>query len=89
VVTLAVMGIEYTNVNALRAPRIDALNDRYWLPLVPFALMAVLPNRFRWTEDRLRRYRAALVVVAFVFLVVVMVGYSRRVYGPHSPFVFG
>jgi uncharacterized membrane protein len=87
VVVLGVMGIEYTNVNALRAPRIDALNHRYWLPLVPWALMAILPNRFRWGDDRLRRYRAALVIVSFVFLAVVMVGYSHRVYGPNTPFV--
>jgi len=85
-VVLGVMGIEYTNVNALRAPRIDALNHRYWIPLLPWALMAVLPNRLRWADDRLRRYRAVLVAVSFVFLAVVMVGYAHRVYGPNTPF---
>jgi uncharacterized membrane protein len=46
-VMLAIFVIAYTNWNAYLAPRIDALPPRYFLPLIPPLLIAVLPARTR------------------------------------------
>jgi uncharacterized membrane protein len=60
---LAIFAIAYTNWNAYLAPRIDALPPRYFLPLLPPLLLAVLPARTPWARITLApAYRVALAV---------------------------
>ncbi len=53
VVALGVFAIAYANWNQYRAPRIDAVNTRYLLPLLPALLVGVLPDQGRPRRRRL------------------------------------
>jgi uncharacterized membrane protein len=50
VIVLGVFAIGYTNWNEYRAPRIDAVNTRYFLPILPLLLIGLLPSRIRPTR---------------------------------------
>jgi hypothetical protein len=50
VIVLGVFAIGYTNWNEYRAPRIDAVNTRYFLPILPLLLIGLLPSRVRPTR---------------------------------------
>jgi uncharacterized membrane protein len=44
---LAIYAIAYTNWNAYDAPVVQAVNARYFLPLLPWFLIGVLPSEIR------------------------------------------
>jgi uncharacterized membrane protein len=50
VIVLGVFAIGYTNWNEYRAPRIDAVNTRYFLSILPLLLIGLLPSRVRPTR---------------------------------------
>ena len=84
-VILAIFAIAYTNWNAYLAPRIDALPPRYFLPLIPPLLLAVLPAGTPWARlTRAPAYRVALAVGLAVVLAFAVAGLQSYHYG-HPP----
>jgi len=81
VVTLSVFAIAYTNWNQYRAPRIDAVNTRYLIPVLPALLIGLLPMRRRapraleWSG-----WRYVVVGLATVVLVVTLIGMQHFQY---------
>jgi uncharacterized membrane protein len=63
---LAIFAIGYTNWNAYRAPRIDALPPRYFLPLIPPLLIGLAPSRLRLLSPRRVPVYRTLVAVGMV-----------------------
>ena len=81
-VALAICAIVYIAANALRAPRIDQLTPRYFLPLVAPVLVGVLPN---FDYARLPKPNLAKPFVQmglFAVLVITIIGLAHSFYGP-------
>jgi uncharacterized membrane protein len=66
-IALIICAIVYTSANALHAPRIDELTPRYFLPLIPPTLIAVLPVKFL-TGRTLRLVLPLLATTALIVL---------------------
>jgi uncharacterized membrane protein len=79
VIGVAILLIAYVTWNAVRAPRIDAVQPRYFLPLVAPLLIALWPVRF---EFRDRRAIAVVLTGAVVALTIAAVGLARFSFGP-------
>jgi uncharacterized membrane protein len=81
VVFLSVFAIGYTNWNEYRAPRIDAVNSRYFLPILPFLLIGLLPSRNRPTRVLTwSGWPYAFLGLSAAVLVVSVVGMERLLY---------
>ena len=85
-VALAICAIVYAAADALRAPRIDQLTPRYFIPLIAPVLVGVLPN---FDYARLPTANLAKPFVQtglFAVLVITIVGLAHSFYGPSYPF---
>lgn len=66
VATLAVFVLAYAGWNQLHAPRIDALDGRYFFPILALGLLAVIPALgHRWPKPTRRTVIRALLVAQF------------------------
>lgn len=75
VVFLAIYAIAYTNWNAFHAPLIEEVPTRYFLPLLPLLLIAVLPSRLHLAAlERRVDLRLALSLLLVALLSVTVVG---------------
>jgi uncharacterized membrane protein len=80
-IALAIFAIAYTNWNAYRAPRIDALPPRYFLPLIPPLLLGALPGRSLSARVvRSPAYRVVIAVGLAVVLAFSVVGLQHYAY---------
>jgi uncharacterized membrane protein len=81
VIFVSVFAIGYTNWNEYRAPRIDSTNTRYFLPILPFLFVGLLPSRNRPTRVlNWSGWPYAFMGLSAVVLVVSVVGMERLLY---------
>jgi uncharacterized membrane protein len=84
-VILAVFAIAYTSWNAYRAPRIDAVNTRYLLPVLPALLIGVLPDQISGRQlSRTTIPQYLIIGLAAFVLTASIVGMHHRQYSPPS-----
>jgi uncharacterized membrane protein len=81
-VALAICAIIYITANALRAPRIDQLTARYFLPLVAPVLIGILPNFDYARFPKPNLAKPFVQVGLFVVLVITIIGLGHSFYGP-------
>lgn len=86
VVLLAIFAIAYTDWNHYRAPRIDAVPTRYFLPLIPWLMLPLLPARVRlWGRERSLLFEGVLCISVFALLTTVVFGVWGFHYHWHYP----
>jgi hypothetical protein len=86
VTTVAVFVLAYAGWNQLRAPRIDALDGRYFFPILALGLLAVTPVfGHRWPEPTRRKTTRALLATQFVLVLVVAGAAVHDAYAVSGP----
>jgi uncharacterized membrane protein len=79
---IAVFLLAYAGWNELRAPRIDALDGRYFFPVLALTLLVVIPARgHRWSEPTRRVATRTLLAAQFVFVLCVAAAAIHNTYG--------
>jgi peptidoglycan/LPS O-acetylase OafA/YrhL len=85
-VAAAICAIVYIAANALRAPRIDQLTPRYFLPLVAPVLVGALPSFDGARHPRLDLAKPFVQIGLLAVLVITIIGLAHSFYGPSHVF---
>jgi len=81
-IATAICAIVYVTANALKAPRIDQLTARYFLPLVAPVLLGLLPNGNYANIAKSRVVKAFVQIGLVAVLAITIIGLNHSFYGP-------